>query len=306
MRATAPCLEPIIGSVVALIATSSLRVDVGGVPVFDGLSLASTGDWVLVLGAARALFEAAAGLRSIERGEIRVEGLEPLQAVRAGTVASAPLDPPLPLRWTPFQYIEWSTRLAGRSRDVVTSAVVDAIERLALMPFARVKLAKSSLPVRRATVLAAALATGASTLLVEDPCVDLPPEVTRPFARMVARALAERRTAFFASRIPLESPLGLAAEEAIVVDGTRVAIQGAPAQIASSERVFALRVSGDVRAFATAVAAGGARLLTPAEHPMEAHMSLDLGPLGTKDVLRIALECSAVVLELRPLARAFA
>src|SRR5580704_12086212 len=46
-----------------LLAASSLRVDVGGSPAVDGLTLATTGDRVLVLGAARALFEAAAGLR---------------------------------------------------------------------------------------------------------------------------------------------------------------------------------------------------------------------------------------------------
>jgi ABC-2 type transport system ATP-binding protein len=289
-----------------LIACSSVRIDVASVPAIDGLSFESTGDWVLVLGSARALFEAVAGLRPIERGEIQVGGLRPLQSIRAGIVSAAPLDPPLPLRWSPLQYVTWSARLAGRPGRVAASAAADVIERFALGPFARTKLAKISLAARRATVLAAADVTGATALIVEDPGVGLPPEVAGPFVRIVVRALAGRRAIWFASRVALESPLGLAADEAILLDGSRVAIQGAPAQIASNADAYCLRVAGDVQAFATAVASAGARLLSPSDPSVPAHMSLNLGPLGTSDVLQIALECSAVILELRPLAGSFA
>jgi hypothetical protein len=54
------------------------------------------------------------------------------------------------------------------------------------------------------------------------------------------------------------------------------------------------------------MASAGARLLAPSDSSMPAHMSLNLGPLGTSDVLRIAVECSAIILELRPLAGSFA
>jgi ABC-type multidrug transport system ATPase subunit len=290
----------------SLIACSSVRIDVDGVPAIDGLSFASTGDSVLVLGSARALFEAAGGLRPIERGEIQVGGLRPWQAIRAGFVAAAPLDPPLPLRWSPLQYVTWSARLAGHPGKVATSAAADAIERFALVAFARAKLGKSSLAARRATVVAAAYVTGATALIVEDPCAGMSPEVAGPFARIVVRALAGRRAIWFASRVALESPLGLAADEAILLEGSRVAIQGAPAQIASNTHAFSLRVAGEVRAFATAMASAGARPLAPSDPSMPAHMSLDLGPLGTRDVLQIALDCGAVILELRPLAGSFA
>jgi ABC-type multidrug transport system ATPase subunit len=299
-------LESIIASVLPVLTTSSLRVDVGAVPVIEGLSLATTGEWVLVLGAARALFESIAGLRAIVQGEIRVAGLGPLQAVRAGVCAAAPLDPRLPLRWSPLEYISWSARLAGQPRDVAMSAASEAMEKLAISPFARARLGRASLAVRRATVVAAALATGAPLLVVEDPGVDLPPEASGAFLRLVVRALAGRRTAFFAARVSLESPVGLAADEAIVIDDGRVAIQGAPAQIASSEHAFSLRLAGDVRAFEGAVATRGARLLVPSNPATPTRLSLDIGPLTTTDLLRIALECNAVVLELRPLAGAFA
>ena len=52
----------------------------------------------------------------------------------------------------------------------------------------------------------------------------------------------------------------------------------------------------------------GARLLAPmdAEASLPAQVTLELGALDTRDVMALALASDAVVLELRPLARAFA
>jgi ABC-type multidrug transport system ATPase subunit len=289
-----------------LLETVLLRVDVAGVPAIDGLTLASTGEWVLVLGGARALFEAAAGLRGVERGSVRIEGQSPIDAVRGGIAACAPLDPPLPPRWTARMYARWSASLAGHAKAVAKSMAAEALARLELTSFADARLSAVTPQVRRATVVAAALATGATTLLVEDPLTDLAPGVGRPLARTCARALAGRRVAFFAAHVALESPVGLAADEAIVVEGSSVAHQGAPAQLAASERALALRIAGDAEAFTTAVCAAGATLLAPLQASTQAYVRLDAGPLATRDVLRIALECRAVVLEVHPIARAFA
>lgn len=289
-----------------LLETSALRVDVAGVTAIDGLTLTSTGEWVLVLGAARALFEAAAGLRSVERGSIRIEGQAPIEAIRQGTAATAPLEPPLPPRWTPSEYARWSASLAGHKTGVAKSMSAEALARLELKPFADIRLSRTTSAVRRATVVAAALATGATTILLEDPLTDLSSEIRRPFARTLARALTGRRVAFFAAHVALESPVGLAADEAIVLDGSEVAHQGPPAQLAASERVLALRIAGNAEAFATAICAAGATLLAPLGASMPTTLRLDAGPLATRDVLRIALECRAVILEVHPIARAFA
>jgi ABC-2 type transport system ATP-binding protein len=293
-----------------ILAASSLRIDVAGVPTLDAFSVKSTGQSVLILGAAHTLFEAAAGLRAIDRGELLVAGLPPLDAVRSGACASAPLDPPLPRGWTPHAYATWSARLAGQPASSAREMAAEALDRLQLAPFARTKLGSASLAVRRGTVIAAALATGAATLLIEDPVTGLG-DGGRAFARVLARSLSDRRTAVFAGAIALESPLALAADEAIVVDGGRVALQGAPAELAASEGTFSLRVIGDVRAFVQLAAARGARLLAPLppfgpEPPPALQIGIDLGELGTSDLLAIASSCDAVILELRPLARAFA
>jgi ABC-2 type transport system ATP-binding protein len=290
----------------ALLAVSGLRVDVGGSPAIDGLTLSTTGDRVLVLGAARALFEAAAGLRAPSRGEIRVEGVSPRAAVSGGVAAGAPLDPPMPPAWTVLQYVTWSARLAGHPKATARGMAAEALERMHLGRVAGTRLGGVAPATRRGTVLAAAIATGARTLLVEDPLPGLPSEAERPFARVIARALSEHRVALFAGRVPLESPLALASDEALVIDGAVVSAQGAPGELAASERTVALRVHGDVAAFARAVEAGGGRAEVTVGAPPPVHVRVELGPLAARDLLRMAAECEAVVVELRPLARAFA
>ncbi len=292
-----------------ILAASTLRVDVEGVPAVDGLSCTSTGDQVLVLGGARALFEAAAGLRAIAHGSLRIEGLAPGNAVQAGRAASAALDPPVPPSWTLLQYVTWSARLAGHARAPAAALAHEALARMELDPLVRTRMSGAPVHARRAAVIAAALATGATTLLVEDPLAGLPAEESRSLARRLCGALTGRRAVVFAARVALESPIALAADEAILVDDSRVIVQGPPAEIATRERTFALTLEGDVAAFVEAVQAGGGRLLGAPGAPTRARqhrLSVELGPLATRDLLRIATDLGAVVLELRPLGRAFA
>ncbi len=280
-----------------------------GIPAVDGLSLTSTGAWILVLGAARALFEAAAGLRATERGQLLVAGMTPLDAVRARVMACAPLDPPLPPRWTVDEYATWSARLAGQRRVAARARAAEAIERLGLASFGATRLGGATATIRRGAVLAAALATGASILLLEDPAFGLAGELGHAFARAVVDGLSDRRVAFFAASARLDSPPAMAADEAIVMDGSSVVSQGSPAAIAAAERDFGLRVEGDITAFVTALRAAGGELLTEPATTATAsasHVTVSLGALRTGDLLRIAEESNAVVIELRPLARAFA
>jgi ABC-2 type transport system ATP-binding protein len=264
------------------------------------------GDHVLLLGAARALFEAAAGLRALSRGELLVEGLPALEAIRGRVASSAPLDPPLPGTWTVIEYTTWSARLAGHDRATARSLAAEALARMQVTSMEKTRLASALPALRRATVLAAALATGATTLLVEDPTLALPDDAARPLARAFTRAASDLRTVVFGGRVQLESPVALAADEAIVVDGSDIAAQGAPAEIAASARTLAVRVLGDFDAFRRAVEERGGRLVVAPGAASSAHMRVDLGPLAARDLLRIATESNAVVVDLRPLARAFA
>lgn len=236
-----------------------------------------------------------------------MSGQRPIDAVRQGVAAGAPLDPPLPSDWTVHQYVTWSARLARHARGTARALGSEAIERMKLEPHAKTKLSQVAASARRAAVIAGAIATGATTLLLEDPLAGLTGETARSFARVIVRALPDRQSAVFAARVALDSPLALAADEAIVLDGALVAAQGPPAEIAAGESAFVLRIGGDAHAFLAAMKEQGGKLLVGSPDPTSlARMTVDLGDLRTRDVLRIAETSNAVVLELRPLARSFA
>jgi ABC-2 type transport system ATP-binding protein len=141
-----------------LLEASAVRIDIDGASVVDGLSFASDGALILVQGAPRALFEAVCGIRSVARGTLRVLGQAP------GRAAGAPLDPPIPAAWTARDYVLWSARLAGNKE--AKEATERAMQALGLLAVARTRLGKLARVVRRAVVVASALATGAEVLVL--------------------------------------------------------------------------------------------------------------------------------------------
>lgn len=285
-----------------LLAAADLRVDVDGVPACDGLTFRTTADRVLVLGGPRALFEATSGLRPVVRGALTVRGVAASVAVDHRVLAGAALDPPLPPKWTPVEYVTWSARLAGAAKVDAQRLAGEAISRLQLGAMEKVGLATLVPHARRAVVVAAALATGASVVAIEDPLAGLPEEVARAFARILVTALEGRPFVVFAPRLPLTSPLALAAAEAIVVSRSRVEAQGAPAEIAAAERRYVARVQGPVEALGAKLAERGGRLTVEG-----AQVLFDLGDsMTTADLLGMCLEAEVTVVELRSLARALA
>jgi ABC-type multidrug transport system ATPase subunit len=278
-----------------LLEADQVRIDVGGSPAVDGLSLASAGDHVLVLGAPRALAEAVSGVRPVVRGALRVRGAAPTDALEAGAVAASTGDAPIPPKWTVREYVGWSARLVGNSRSAAKGLASDAIARMKLEDLEGSLLAKAPLVVRRATVIAAALATAAPTIVLDDPLAGLSDAESRTLARVLSRALDDRASIVFAARMDLASPLALHADEAIMLAGSRVFAQGAPAEIAAKDRTYALRVDGDSASFARALHERGGRV----DGAPQA-MIVTLGELTTRDLFSIALASNAVVVELRP------
>jgi ABC-type cobalamin/Fe3+-siderophores transport system ATPase subunit len=204
-----------------LLHVEDLRVDVDGVPACDGLTARTTGDRVVVLGAPRALYEATCGRRPVVRGRLQVRGSAAAEAVREGIIAGAPLDPPLPAKWTPLDYVTWSARLSGHTANDAKTFAKEAIALVQLGALATSTMDRMVPHARRGVVLAAAIATGAAVIAVEDPLATLPEEVARSWARIVVSALADRSWMVFAARISLTSPLAMNADEALMVKGRR-------------------------------------------------------------------------------------
>jgi ABC-2 type transport system ATP-binding protein len=228
--------------------------------------------------------------------------MEPREASRAARVAAAPLDPPLPPRWTVRTYVFWSVRLAGVRRAQARLLAAEAMGLLKIEQAADVEIGRTDLAVRRATVVAAALATRAELLLLEDPTSNLPDDAARTFARSIVQATEGRRTIVFAGRLPLASALATDADEAVVIAGSDVTAQGAPGELAGQERTVALRVHGDCEDFSRVARERGATVVGAG--PL---LRIDLGAtLKVTDLLAVARETEAVVIEVHPVARAFA
>jgi ABC-type multidrug transport system ATPase subunit len=291
-----------------LLEARDLRVDTpgsSGVPCVDGLSLESQGRRLLVLGAPRGLFAAVSGMIPPSRGTVLIDGEHARAAVASNLLAGAPLDPPLPPTWTPRGYASWSARLAGHDATDAQERADKALERLAMSGVANLALRGLPLHVRRAAVIAAALATGARTIVLEDPTAVLPDEIARTFSRIVLDALGDAPFIVFAGRAPLDAPISLAADEAIILNGSAVAAQGPLRDLAAHEATYAVRVVGESARFAELVRARGGVVNHGAEGAlMTVHLAGDC--TKTRDLLDAADEASAVLLELRPIARAFA
>ncbi len=278
------------------------RIDVEGLPAVDGLSFSTSEERVVILGGARVLFEAASGMRVPSHGEIRARGVAARNAARSGLSAGAPCDPPFPPTWTAREYVMWSARIAGHGPGDARALVDQALVQMKMSAVADDRLRGASTQTRRATSIAAALATGADILLLEEPVEGLPDDTARHFARTVLRALEKRSWAVFAARLPLESPFTMDADEAVIVLGESVVAQGAPSELAAREHAYAVRMLGATDDFARLASERGARVSGKGSE-----LTIDLGEsLTVSDLLRAAAETQATVLELRPLSHAFA
>ncbi len=277
-----------------------LRVDVDGVPACDGITFRTTGERVLVLGAPRALFEATTGLVQVMRGELRVRGVPAAEAVMKRAVAGAAMNPPTPPRWTVTEYVEWSARLAGLSKAEARANASVAIEKMQLGTMAKHTTARLVPHAKRATVVAAALATGAEAIALEDPLGGLPDEIAATYAQVLATALADRPWIVFAPRMPLASPLASEADEALIATPVAIDVQGSPAEIAAAERRYIGRIHGQVDQAIALLESRGARV-----ESRGARYLFDLGDkLTTSDLLRLCDRASVSVIELVPVSRA--
>lgn len=286
-----------------LLLVEDLRVDVDGVPACDGLTLRTSGDRVLVLGAPRAFYEAVCGVRPVVRGALRVRGTAAGAAARDGIVAGAPLDPPLPPKWTALDYVIWSSRLAGHTASDARTLAKEAIGLVQLGAMAASTLDRMVPHAKRGVVLAAALATEAAVIVLEDPLAALPEEIARTWARIVVQALgeyADRSWIVLAPRIALTSPLAMNADEALMVSSSRLDAQGPPAEIAAADRRFVARIHGPLEALGARLSERGARM-----DVQGAQVFLDLGAsVTTADLLGMCAEVDATVVEMVPVARA--
>ncbi|MGH7284166.1 MAG: hypothetical protein ACRELY_21785 [Polyangiaceae bacterium] len=287
----------------ALLEAENVRIDRDGVPELENLSFTSTAmasERAVVLGAPRSFFEACAGIERAKSGELRICGTVADEAARAGKTAASPASMRFPEKWTLLDLATWSARLGGVSKSRAEIGAHQALSSLDLRGDSRVVLAKAPVHVRALAPLVAALATQAPVLLFEDPTTQLPSDLARALAKRVVTALEGTTWILFTGHIGLSSPFALHAEEAIVIGGGKVS-QGAVAEVAAREGTYAVRIHGEARTFAKLVTSKGGTSKGDGDE-----LLIDLGEkLRTRDLFDLADEAHSVIVELRPLSRAF-
>lgn len=284
------------------LACQDLRVDVDRAPAVDGLSFSTKGARVLVLGGPRELFLATGGVLAVVRGTLRVLGAEPVEAVKARTLATGGHDPPLPDAWTVHEYVTWSARLAGLSKSDARARATEALARLDAGTQEKTKIARANGSLRRATSIAAALATDAKVVALDDPLGGLAEEDAVAVGDRLVRALEGRAWIVFAPRVPIMSPLARAADEALVVTASTLDAQGTPSAVAAAAMRFRVRAHGPVDELVRRLEERGARA-----HVDGAQIAVDLaGALTTSQLLGLCAETQVSVVELVPVARALA
>ena len=287
----------------ALLEAKEVRVDRGGAPELENLSFTSAAkasERAVVLGAPRAFFDACAGIERVKSGDLRIAGVEAHEAARSGRTAASPASMRVPEKWTLLDLATWSARLGGASKVRAEVGAHRALGRLDLRDESRAPLAKTSPHVRALAPLVAAMATQAPLILLEDPTTQLPADLARAVAKRIVAALDDVTWIFFTGHIGLGSPFALHADEAIVIGGGRVA-QGAVAEVAAREGTYAVRIHGEARTFAKLVTSKGGTSKGDGDD-----LLVDLGEkLRTRDLFDLAEEAHSVIVELRPLSRAF-
>jgi ABC-type multidrug transport system ATPase subunit len=284
-----------------LLHADSVRVD-DGVPVVENLTIETVGTNVAIVGAARALFEAVCGVRPVTRGTLRVCGMSPRDALRAGAMASAPIDVAVPAKWTVHDLARENARLAGQAKGAANKLAKDALHAMQLDAYATKKLSAVDAPVKRAAMIAAALATGAGAIVVEDFTAGLPDAAARSLSKLFVAACEGRRWIVFAGRLALSSPIGLHADEALLFVGGRFVCAGLPAEIASRERTYTVRTSGAAEPFAAKLRERGAHV-----EGAGAVLTVTMPEgLATHELVALARDANVVVLELLPLSGALA
>ncbi|MFT3773898.1 MAG: ABC transporter ATP-binding protein [Minicystis sp.] len=302
---------------VPLLAATEARIAVDGVTAVDRLTLATTGDHVLLAGDTRALFAAITGVPLAdptkpedEEGELPGEAY-----VAAGTLTlvgrsvgdrahlavmgAAPLDPPLPPRWTVEEYVTWGARLAGASRWTARDLAKAALSRVGLAPARRKRLDTLVRAERRVLLLAQAVVMGPEVLVAEAPLSGMEGAAAAFVMQALLAAGEGRRVLLSAARVDAgsaEGALARGASHLVVLAGGEVAVEGPPGELFAAARVVSLTVRGNTEALRAELSARGIDLRGG---PVRFSASLPAGAT-TREVLAAAAAARAPVVEMVP------
>jgi ABC-type Na+ transport system ATPase subunit NatA len=284
-----------------LLSARDLRIDVDGAAQVEAATFDSRGGSLALLGDGHALISAIAGRAEIRAGSLAIEGLDVggREQLRAGTVGLAPLDPPLPPRWTVREYMVWGARLSGMPRLEAQKRAANVLGELGLEPEAGRSLESLKVGERRAAVLAQAVVTHPRVLVASSPLSDLAGSDADYVAAAFAAATRGRRWIASLSNLyagSAEHRLAASADDLLVFASGKLARQGRLQSIEDGTVGYTLMLRVRIAEFREALRARGVELTGGPQR-----FFVELPPrVRPSDLLALSAEIGAPIVELVP------
>jgi ABC-2 type transport system ATP-binding protein len=284
-----------------LLAAQDLRVDVDGAVAVEGVTVETRGNSVAIVGDGYGLLRAVAGDAAVRSGSLQIEGLDVSRGeqLRPSAIGMAPLDPPLPPRWTVRDYVTWGARLAGMSRAAARESGDQALSLLGLGKLAGATASTLGLADRRALVLAQAIVARPAVLVAAGPLSGLSGQDAAYVAAVLASAANGRRWIVSLSNLYAgseENVLAAQADELLVFASGRLVRRGKLQKIEDGTVGYTLMLRARATEFKDALRARGVEL---SGGPQRFFVELPPG-MKAQDLVALSAEVGAPLVELVP------
>lgn len=281
-----------------LLVAEGLRVDADGAVLLERASFATEARSLVVAGETTGLMSALAGLASIRAGRLELLGRDVAKGEHLGMVGLAPLDPPLPPRWSALEYLSWSARLAGTPKSSAGRMAGEALGTVGASSLAEARLDALGAAERRVLVLAHAIVTMPEVLIAAMPLSGLSGAAAEYVFRAFERATRDRAWIASVSREgepSFERALADSAEDALFFDAGRL-MRAGKLDTSKLARVYALTVRQGAEALRARLAARGIEL-----HGGPSRFFVELPEAATtSELLAASLEAGAPIVQLSP------
>jgi ABC-2 type transport system ATP-binding protein len=284
-----------------LLAARDLRVDVDGAVVVEGVTLETRGASVAVTGEASGLLRTITGSAEVRAGSLALLGLDVARRehLAPATLGFAPLDPPLPPKWTAKDYVTWSARLAGMTRAAARDSTRATLADLGLEKLANGATSTLAPPERRAIVLAQAVVARPAVLVAVAPLSGLAGEHAAYVGAVLRAATTGRKWIVSLSNLYAgseENALAAQADELLVFASGRLVRQGRLRRIEEGAVGYTLMLRAKVPEFREALRAHGVDLTGG---PHRFFVELPRG-MNAQDLVALSAEVGAPLVELVP------
>jgi ABC-2 type transport system ATP-binding protein len=214
-----------------LVAAQDLRIDVKGAIAIERVTFTSHGHSVALLGDEHGILAAIGGTADIRAGTLTILGsaLGDGAHLRSNLVGMAPIDPPLPPRWTAREYLVWGARLAGADRSSAERDASQTLSEFGLESVGGNRLDSLPLAERRVLVLAQAVIARPAVLVAVTPFAGLGGREASYVSVAWATASRGRRWIVSLSNLYLgsaESVLAQSADDLLLFSSGRLVRQG--------------------------------------------------------------------------------